>query len=106
MRYLETFTFENKVPESLYDCRIVKLTLQPLVENAIFHGIEPTGECGTITLTGREENGEDVYKRQIIPFWGRDFGLLDNGTELCRKFRPGGGVSLQAASATGSCMFW
>lgn len=60
VRYLETFTFENKVPESLYDCRIVKLTLQPLVENAIFHGIEPTGECGTITLTGREENG-DLY---------------------------------------------
>ena len=60
VRYLETFTFENKVPQALYDCRIVKLTLQPLVENAIFHGIEPTGECGTITLTGREENG-DLY---------------------------------------------
>ncbi len=60
VRYLETFTFENRVPESLYDCRIVKLTLQPLVENAIFHGIEPTGECGTITLTGREE-GDDLY---------------------------------------------
>lgn len=60
VRYLETFTFENRVPEELYDCRIVKLTLQPLVENAIFHGIEPTGECGTITLTGRAEGG-DLY---------------------------------------------
>lgn len=60
VRYLETFTFVNQVPESLYDYRIVKLTLQPLVENAIFHGIEPTGECGTITLTGREE-GDDLY---------------------------------------------
>lgn len=60
VRYLETFTFVNQVPQCLYNCRIVKLTLQPLVENAIFHGIEPTGECGTITLTGREENG-DLY---------------------------------------------
>ena len=29
------------------------------MENAIFHGIEPTGECGTITLSGRLE-GEDL----------------------------------------------
>lgn len=48
------------MPESLYGCHIVKLTLQPLVENAIFHGIEPTGECGTITLTGWQE-GDDLY---------------------------------------------
>ncbi len=58
VRYLETFSFVNLVPPALYECRIVKLTLQPLVENAIFHGIEPTGECGTITLRGREEEGE------------------------------------------------
>lgn len=58
VRYLETFTFVNRVPEALYGYRIVKLTLQPLVENAIFHGIEPTGECGTITLDGRTEEGD------------------------------------------------
>lgn len=36
--------------EYLSDCQIIKFTLQPLVENAIFHGIEPTGEAGNITL--------------------------------------------------------
>lgn len=36
--------------EALYDCLINKFTLQPLVENAIFHGIEPTGVSGTITI--------------------------------------------------------
>ena len=59
VRYMEAFSFADQVPESLYGCRIIKLTLQPLVENAIFHGIEPTGEAGTITVSGRED-GDDV----------------------------------------------
>lgn len=50
IRYLETFELINKIDQSLYHCKIVKLTLQPLVENAIFHGIEPSGVFGTITL--------------------------------------------------------
>ena len=59
VRYMEVFTFHDTVPKELYRYRIIKLTLQPLVENAIFHGIEPTGENGTITVTGREE-GNDI----------------------------------------------
>ena len=60
VRYMEVFTFHDTVPKELYRFRIIKLTLQPLVENAIFHGIEPTGENGTITVTGREEGGDLV----------------------------------------------
>ena len=60
VRYMEAFTFNDTVPKELYRYRIIKLTLQPLVENAIFHGIEPTGENGTITVTGREEGGDLV----------------------------------------------
>ena len=36
--------------DSLYEGQIVKFTLQPLVENAIFHGIEPKGTSGKITI--------------------------------------------------------
>ena len=60
VRYMEAFSFVDEVPEELYKYRIIKLTLQPLVENAIFHGIEPTGESGTITVTGREDGGDIV----------------------------------------------
>ena len=59
VRYMEAFSFDDQVPQELYRYHIIKLTLQPLVENAIFHGIEPTGEAGTITVSGRED-GKDL----------------------------------------------
>lgn len=43
-RYGGTITMDIQVEEAdIYDCPILKFTLQPLVENAIFHGIEPKG---------------------------------------------------------------
>ncbi|MCX7708355.1 MAG: sensor histidine kinase [Clostridia bacterium] len=45
--------------EGLLKCRILKLTLQPIVENAIFHGIEPKKEAGRIQLEVSKE-GENL----------------------------------------------
>lgn len=50
-RYGGTIHLNVNVEEDLYSCHIIKFTLQPLVENAIFHGIEPTGVPGTITVS-------------------------------------------------------
>lgn len=44
--------------ESLLDCLVPRFLLQPIVENAIFHGIEPKGK-GTITIT-IERSNEDL----------------------------------------------
>lgn len=60
VRYVEVFEFLNEVPEALLEIKIIKLTLQPLVENAIFHGIEPTGKYGIIKLKAREEDGDVI----------------------------------------------
>ncbi|HHW23436.1 MAG TPA: sensor histidine kinase [Clostridiaceae bacterium] len=61
--------FENKVnlnidvDESLLNCRILKIILQPIVENSIIHGIlEKEEKSGNINITGREENGDIVFK--------------------------------------------
>ena len=42
----------DEVPDEILNCKIPKLLLQPLVENAVCHGIEPTGRVGTVTIRG------------------------------------------------------
>lgn len=60
-RYGGTIQLEVQVDdEALYDCPIIKFTLQPLVENAIFHGIEPTGAPGSITIHAHAAGGRDM----------------------------------------------
>lgn len=50
-RYGGTITVNyNIMSEDLYDCHVIKFTLQPIVENAIFHGIEPKGIEGIIDI--------------------------------------------------------
>ena len=52
-RYGGTITLDIQMDdEAIYDSEIIKFTLQPLVENAIFHGIEPKGCAGKITVHG------------------------------------------------------
>ncbi|MFX3635880.1 MAG: sensor histidine kinase [Candidatus Pristimantibacillus sp.] len=51
------------VEERILQLKTLKLLLQPIVENAIFHGIEPKAEPGTILIQGWQE--EDVVKFRI-----------------------------------------
>lgn len=46
-RYGGSISLECEISEeALYDCLIHRFTLQPLIENALFHGIEPKGCAG------------------------------------------------------------
>lgn len=51
VRYMGMYELVCDVPDSLLDYTVQKFTLQPLVENSIFHGIEPAGRFGTITVS-------------------------------------------------------
>ncbi|MCK9858591.1 sensor histidine kinase [Paenibacillus sp. ATY16] len=57
---LERMRFTIEVPDELMNKTISRLTLQPIVENAIVHGLEPQAENGEIRIRGYAEDG--VYR--------------------------------------------
>lgn len=59
MRYGDFFQYQIIVSEDLYDNLIVKLSLQPLVENAIYHGVMGDRGEGLITI-GSELLDDDI----------------------------------------------
>jgi two-component system sensor histidine kinase YesM len=52
IRYRNKFTYTIDVDPSILDCKILKIVLQPLVENAIYHGIKHKVDVGHIHITG------------------------------------------------------
>ena len=69
-RYGNNFSVEYDCDERLFPCKIEKLILQPLVENAIFHGISRYEQGGVIRI---KIGGEDGRIR--IEIWDNGIGL-------------------------------
>lgn len=59
MRYQDILQYEICVPEELYSSRIPKITLQPLVENALYHGVKEKRGKSSIWITF-EDAGRDI----------------------------------------------
>lgn len=73
-RFDERLDFRMDVPEHLHDALIPKLTLQPLIENAIRYALEPNIEPCTISITVSEEEQ------------GLDIRVSDNGPGMSTEF--------------------
>jgi two-component system sensor histidine kinase YesM len=61
-RYEETVEFAIHVDPETLDCRVTKMVLQPIVENAIRHGMERKGGSGRIDIRIFREDGDLVYQ--------------------------------------------
>jgi len=51
IRFGDSIAFHWQIDESLYDSTIIKMCLQPIVENAIQHGLRPKNYMGNITIS-------------------------------------------------------
>ncbi|MFA9464572.1 MAG: sensor histidine kinase [Velocimicrobium sp.] len=75
-RYGGTITLSYHIDdESLTSCKILNFTLQPIVENAIFHGIEPKGSAGLIEIHIYQDENTDII-----------IDVTDNGVGMTPEF--------------------
>jgi two-component system sensor histidine kinase YesM len=76
-RFRNRIQIDFDVDEEAMDCLIPKITLQPLVENAIIHGIsEKEGGKGVIRVTGRVAN-----RRLLLEVKDDGVGLQSEGSK-------------------------
>ena len=111
-------TYEERVPEELKNCRVPKMILQPMVENAILHGIADQ-EHGCITVDAVvedevllifvEDDGVGIPEGMKGPYHRpettgrRHMGLYNVDTILKKNYGEEYGLFLDgAASGTGT----
>ncbi len=60
MRYRDILDFKIEVDENVAENTILKLILQPLVENALYHGIKNKRRKGTINVRARRKGEDEI----------------------------------------------
>jgi len=55
-RYGDIFSVVYDIPKEILKLKMLKFLLQPIVENAIFHGLKDVEEDGRIVISGFKEN--------------------------------------------------
>ena len=124
VRYQDILRYEITVPEDLYEYKIPKITIQPLVENALYHGIKNKRGQGTITVSGkRNENGFVLYVRdngigmtqerlkevragiQKLSYTGKEiYGLYNVNERIRLNFGETYGISIESTYGEGTCV--
>lgn len=59
IRYDNRFIIEQDVDETLTDEKMIKFVLQPIIENAVYHGLELKLGQGTLRITGKWDTSDE-----------------------------------------------
>ncbi len=97
IRYKNKLNYEVDIPEDMGGYYTLKLILQPIVENAIYHGIKAKKGGGDIFVSGRE-------LQDCLEFTVRDTGGgfdEDALSELCENLNKPFGVAWTGAGSFG-----
>ena len=86
IRYDDKFEYNITIPSNLYDLKVPKMILQPIVENSIYHGIKNIKEKGLISIES------EIVDDTLLIY------VKDNGNELSDKAENGtklGGIGMK-----------
>lgn len=61
-RYKDQFTYRFEVDESILQYRCNKITLQPIIENAIYHGIDRMVDEGEIVISAGQDEEDIIFR--------------------------------------------
>lgn len=70
LRYKNCFHVKWEIEEEILDCQVIKIMLQPIVENAIQHGLKPLTKDGILRISAKRQQGLLVI------------AICDNGTGI------------------------
>jgi len=128
VRYQDILEYEINVPHSLKAVIIPKITLQPIVENALYHGIKNRRRKGLITITAAQkgsdvivsiiDNGigikaadlerikntlkEDKQEDDSMPQKKESYGLYNVNQRIKLKFGPSYGITINSVYKKGT----
>lgn len=97
MRYADKFTYEISAEPGVERCRTIKLILQPIVENCIYHGIKKKRGTGKITIR--------AYRREqnlIIEVSGSGIGVKNVNERIQLRFGKKYGLSYSSEEGIGT----
>jgi two-component system sensor histidine kinase YesM len=81
VRYRDILEYEIDIDPELKNLSILKLVLQPLVENALYHGLKNKRGGGKIVITGKKIN------KQLVAFEVMDDGIGMTEANLIQVIR-------------------
>jgi two-component system sensor histidine kinase YesM len=98
MRYHDILRYRVDLDEGIGDATVLKLTLQPLVENAIYHGIKNRRGGGTVTVRARALDPSTLIFEVKDDGVGIPRGTLDT---LQRELDGDGDLSQESVGGVG-----
>ena len=107
LQYADRLRVAIDVPDELLDARVPAFILQPLVENALRHGIAPKAEGGTVRIRAEARRAmleitvlDDGYGPQATPRKG--IGLANVRDRLRARFGDDAALALEARPEGGA----
>lgn len=124
-RYQNKFQVEYDIDEKALDYPIRKILLQPLVENAINHGIKEleregiirmkVHDCGTHIYISVLDTGVGMDRETLLKLrqsllateeYSPHIGLLNSHRRLVLTYGPDAGIHIQSHKNRGTCIFF